>query len=367
MTDLLALHRLLVETPSPSGREEPLVDALESWLRALGLAPRRLGRNLVLEAGSGPRGLLLNSHLDTVPACAGWTRAPLAWTREGDRLYGLGANDAKASVTAMIAAFVALAAALRTSASGRLLLALTCDEETGGQGLEAILHQLPAFDAALVGEPTGLQLCIAQKGLLVLNVTSHGEACHVAHADRVHATNAIEVAARDILALRAADLSRPHALLGPVSAHATVIRAGERHNVIPDRCEWTIDLRTTPAYTHDELTALIRAALASEVRVKSDRLRPLATDASSAIVQSCRRARPSAPLVGSATLSDAAHLAHVPVVKVGPGETERSHRADEFVLVRELAEGAAFYENAARDYLELGAPARIPCEANAES
>jgi acetylornithine deacetylase len=367
MTDLLSLHRLLVETSSPSGHEEPLVDALESWLRARGAVPRRLGRNLVLEAGSGARGLLLNSHLDTVPACAGWTRAPLAWTREGERLYGLGANDAKASVATMIAAFLAIAPALDAAGRGRLVLALTCDEETGGQGLEAILRELPPFDAALVGEPTGLSLCIAQKGLLVLNVTSQGEACHVAHADRLQATNAIEVAARDILALRALRLGRVHELLGPVSMHPTVIRAGERHNVIPDRCEWTIDLRTTPAYTHDELVARVRAALRSEVRVKSDRLRPLATDAAAAIVQSCRRARPSASLVGSATLSDAAHLAHVPVVKVGPGETERSHRADEFVLVHELVEGAAFYESAARDYLELGAPARIPCELNAES
>jgi acetylornithine deacetylase len=299
---------------------------MEAWLHGIGADIVRADRNLAAVRDSGVPGptLLLLSHLDTVPATAAWTRDPWSPTVEGGRMYGLGANDAKGCCVAMAHAF----AAARPK-RGRLVLATVCEEEVGRGGLEVFLPSLPPPDHAIVGEPTGLEICVAQNGLLILDLVAHGRA---GHAARPHlADNAIYTAARDILALEALTLDRIHPVAGRTTHAVTVVHGGERHNVIPDRVTFTLDLRTTPAYTHAELVEQIRSAVRAEVTVRSDRFRPVETPVDAPVLAAARRARPEAKVFASPTLSDWAHLVGIPAIKWGPGLSEVSHTADEWV------------------------------------
>jgi acetylornithine deacetylase len=315
-----------------------VVDRLHDLFGSLGWQPRRHGRNLFAVVGEGEGPLVLfNSHTDTVPVGEGWTRDPLGELDEG-RLYGRGSNDAKGCLVAMIAG---VARYLEGGGQGRVCVAATCEEEVMGQGLEALLPALPPLDAALVGEPTALQPAVAQKGLLVLEITAHGRAAHAAHGGGV---NAIVNMAPDLLALAAPGLHRLHPFLGPTSLAVTQIEGGTRHNVIPERCTCVVDIRLTPAYTPDEVVALVRERVEGEVRVRSDRLGPVETSLEHPVVQAVLRARPGAEPYGSPTLSDWVFLRDVPTVKIGPGDSLRSHTPDEFVTVDELRDGVAFYE-----------------------
>lgn len=353
MTDaeLLALHRDLVATPSVSHEEGPLADRVEAFLAERGCAPRRLGDNVFAAFGEGPV-LCLNSHLDTVPPAEGWTRDPHAPVLEDGRLYGLGANDAKASVAAMIAAFLRLKASGFTGAT--VLLTLVPEEETGGRGTEALLPELARLglspDAAVVGEPTGLDVAVAQKGLLILELVARGDACHAANRKALGATNALSVLARDLVALEGVDLGAPHPSLGEATLEPTMASAGTAKNAVPGEARAVLDVRTNPEPGTDALLERIGAAVDGEVRVLSRRLVPTEIAPEHPLVLAARDARPEATLFGSRGLSDLVFFAGVPGVKVGPGRTERSHTPDEYVLVDEVVAGARFYERLVRAY-----------------
>jgi acetylornithine deacetylase len=350
--EILTLHQELVAIPSFSGSEARLADFLQEWLRARGVAVERLGHSLLATVGEGPL-LLLDTHLDTVPPAPGWTRDPFRPRVEAGRVYGLGANDAKASVAAMVAAFLALAP---SPPPLTVALALVEGEETRGNGTQAVLVELgkrPApLVAALFGEPTGLDLAVAQKGLLVLELQARGEACHAAHARRLGARNAAVALARDLLAVAALEVGPPHPRLGPVTIEPTVVRAGTARNVVPGEATAVLDVRTVPGL-HREVVERVQAAVQSEVRVLSDRLRPRETAPEAAIVRAALRARPGARLYGSATLSDLVFVDGVPAVKCGPGRSERSHTPDEFVLEDEILAGAQFYLDLASAFGDL--------------
>ncbi len=341
----------LVRIPSPSGQEDAVVARLEDALRQLGLAPSRHGRNLtaLLDGGKGPL-LLLNSHTDTVPVGEDWTKAPLSATIENGRLYGRGANDAKGPLTAMILG--AARAFEKDAPKGRVLLAASCEEEVLGQGLEKLLPLLPRPDAAVVGEPTGLRPAVAQKGLIVLEITAAGRSAHAAHGGGL---NAIEAAARDVLVLSQLRFDKTHPALGSPTLNVTQINGGARHNVIPDRCTLVVDIRTTPDYAPEEIVAAVTRAVEGQVRVRSSRLGSVETDPAHAVVQAALSANPAARPYGSPTLSDWVFLKGIPTVKVGPGESKRSHTPDEFIEVAELEAGVAFYERLIRDYFAKAA------------
>jgi acetylornithine deacetylase len=324
---MLRLLTDLVAARSPSREEGPAVDVMEAWLRANTDGDVvRADRNLAAIRDSGVPGptLLLVSHLDTVPATAAWTRDPWTPTIEDGRMYGLGANDAKGCCVAMAHAF----AAARPK-RGKLVLATVCEEEVGRGGLEVFLPTLPPADHAIVGEPTGLEIAVAQNGLLILDCEAKGRA---GHAARPHlADNPLYKAARDILALESLVLDRVHPAAGRTTHAVTVVQGGDRHNVIPDRVKFTVDLRTTPSYTHAELAEIVRGAIGAAVTVRSDRFRPVETPADAPVLAAARRARPQARTFASPTLSDWAHLVGVPAIKWGPGLSEVSHTADEWV------------------------------------
>jgi acetylornithine deacetylase len=268
--------------------------------------------------------------------------------------------DAKASGAAMLAALFRLAeSGWRPPTGGRLVVALTACEETGGgyNGMdqmrrEVFGHSLPEVRAALVGEPTELRPCLAQKGLLILTATAHGR---TAHAARAHlGVNALTVAARDLLRVDAMAFDRADPLLGAPTITATLVAGGTAKNVVPDRCTVTLDIRSTPAYTHPELTALVSDALDSEVAVYSDRLVPCATPADAPVARAVRAALlglglDAAPF-GSPTASDWIFLKDVPAVKIGPGRSELSHTADEHVEAAEVRRAVAVYEAVARHH-----------------
>lgn len=347
----VAWLRDLVRIPSPSGHEEAVRDAVLSILAAAGVPARAEGRNVVAviegAAGADPaKGLLLCSHFDTVPAGPGWTRDPVGGELEGGFVFGRGSNDAKSSVVAMMAAAAALA---RARLRGRLVLALVCDEETGGQGLEAIAAGLPACDAAVVGEPTGLDVCPAQRGLLRAFVHETGRS---AHASRPwEGVNAVEAAAKDVLAIHAIEMREEHPMLGRATLVATMIQGGTRPNVIPGECTITLDGRSTPAWDNERMTAALKAAVAGRVEVKSDRFRPCVTDASHPLVAAATEASPTKKVRGFLGVSDWFHVRRLPGVVMGPGTSEQSHAPDERVAVAQVEAAAQAYAKIAGRWL----------------
>lgn len=345
---LSELVERLVATPSVSGDESQIASFVASYAASFGAAVRRAGNNVWFSFGAemGPT-LLFVSHLDTVPPCAGWQSDPLRPRWAGRRLYGLGANDAKASVAAMLS----LAASLARDATripGRIVFALTAEEETGGAGgITSILPELGSIDAAVVGEPTALDACAAQRGMLLLKCTAHGRSAHVAHAQL--ADNAIERAARDIT--RLADQSfAPHPLLGATRAQVTQVNGGLQRNQVPDRCEFFVDLRTTPNLDHAQVAAQLEATLESEVVIHSERYLPKATAPEHAIIRAALGANGRTAPVGSGTTSDWAFLGEIPAVKMGPGDSRRSHCPDEYIECDEVVAGAAVYGQVAQYY-----------------
>lgn len=330
----------LVGTPSVSGEEGPIADLVQDLLASHGFEAQRQGHNLWFSFGKkGGSRLLLNSHLDTVPPCAGWEGDPFTPVWHGPRLQGLGANDAKGCVAALLLAAFGLA---EQDLGGEVVVALTAEEETGGNGIATILGPLGPLDGAVVGEPTGLRVCAAQRGLLLLRCTARGQSGHVANAQMLGAENAIHKAARDIAKVAAMDFPA-HPLLGSQKAQVTQISGGLRRNQVPDACEFFIDLRTGPEQDHEALAAEFRGLLESEVAVHSKRYLPKGTDPNHPIVRAALQAAGKAGPVGSGTTSDWAFLGDLPAVKAGPGDTFRSHRPNEYLTLPELEAGAAFY------------------------
>lgn len=333
----------LVSIPSSSGSEGAIADFVSSFLAEHGVRAERLGHTLLARTGraGGPR-FLLCSHLDTVPVGEGWTRDPLSGVWSGDRLYGRGANDAKASVATMICAFLQF---LGSDLPGELWLGLTECEETNNRGMAALLEHAGAPDGAVIGEPTGLDVVRAQSGLAVLKAQWSGSSCHAAHVARVEHRNALLAAVRDAASLP--DyllLSDAHPLLGKSTVVATQLASGTRHNVVPDAAEMVFDARLAPPHSAAEVAALLRERLpAAAISIRSERLRPFETPAEHPLVAAALATAGRGEASGSSTLSDMALLQGVPAIKCGPGLTARSHTPDEFVTLPELEAGAAFY------------------------
>lgn len=336
-----------VATRSLSRQEHALADLVAAELTQAGLAVHRRGNNIWCALGDADRPrLLLNSHLDTVPPGSGWSGDPWQPRRASGRVIGLGANDAKGCVVALISAVLGLQKRLARGATlgGTVILALTAEEEISGQGLATILDELQPLDAAVVGEPTGLVPMIAQRGLLMLRGTARGRSGHPANTSMDSPDNAIFTAARDLAGLRDFDWGPPHPLLGRCHAHVTKISGGVALNVVPDVCEFHLDIRTTPGESHQCLFDRLARTLRSELTIHSARLEPVETNPDEPIVHAVRRALPGVQPAGSAAMSDMVFLRGVPSVKIGPGVSARSHTPDEFISEDELAAGAAAYE-----------------------
>ncbi len=338
----------LIGTPRISREETEAADLLRHIMtEECGLRVQRLGNNLWTIAPDYREGrptLLLNAHIDTVRPVGGWQRDPFSATAEGDRIYGLGSNDDGASLVSLLQAFRVLGS--REQPYNLIFLASAEEEVSGREGIASVLPLLPAPTVALVGEPTGMQPAIAERGLMVLDVTARGRA---GHAARQEGDNAIYRAMDDMQWFRTHQWPLISPLLGPVKMTVTVVQAGTQHNVIPDECRFTVDVRTNEHYRNEELHALICREVKSEVQARSFRLNSSHIDPAHPLVR--RAIALGGTPFGSPTLSDQA-LMPFPSMKMGPGQSSRSHTADEFVLVTEIEEAIGQYESLL-DGLEL--------------
>jgi acetylornithine deacetylase len=397
--EAVELLKRLIATPSVSRDETKAADVMEEAMRGYGFAPERIGNNLMIRSAewddSKPT-ILLNAHIDTVKPVSTWTRDPFTPTMEGDRLYGLGANDCGGGLVSLLQVFRILDSPLppllkrgeqcaptnegnssplsKRGAGGEsnLIFLASCEEEVSGvNGIRAVLPLLPKIDVAIVGEPTGLQPAIAERGLMVIDATAHGKSGHAARNEGV---NAIYEALDDLMFIRDYKFERVSPLLGPTKMQCTIVNSGTQHNVVPDECRFTIDVRTNELYTNEEVFEFLKTKLKSDIKARSFHLHSSSLyndtslcdyDTQSEIAtKRCATKREQSSLrngasayidrfrekfselglepFGSPTLSDQA-LMRFPSFKLGPGESSRSHSADEYICVSEIRKAIEIY------------------------
>ena len=319
----LELLSKLIETPRYSREETAAADILEACMKERGLSTQRQGNNLwsISPATSGPT-VLLNAHIDTVHPVSAWTRDPHKATLEGDKLYGLGSNDDGGSLVSLLEVFCRCQ---KKNLPYTLILLISAEEEVSGKGgIESILPLLPPIDFAIVGEPTGMQPAIAEKGLMVLDITAHGKAGHAARNEGI---NAIDLAIEDIETIRRLPAQ---------------LNTGTQHNVIPDECTFTVDVRSNELYDNKALFDIVSSQIKSEAKARSFRLSSSSIEETHPLVQ--KLLKMGKKPFGSPTLSDQA-LMRFPSLKMGPGESCRSHTADEFIKLAEIEDAIATYQS----------------------
>ena len=333
----------LIATPSHSREESAVADILEAFLREKGIDVQRIHNNVWAMCENfdcNKPTLLLNSHHDTVKPSAAYTVDPYNPLHSDGKIYGLGSNDAGASLVSLLAVFCNNH---KADLSYNMILALTAEEEVMGEkGMRAMLPQFEQLgikiDMALVGEPTGMNAAVGERGLLVFDATAHGVR---GHAARNEGENALYKAIADIERLRNYRFERCSELLGDINVAVTMISAGTQHNVVPDECKFVVDVRTTDAYTNEETVELLQSVVECEMLPRSTRVRASAIGNGHPLVK-------AAVAIGrttfvSPTTSDMA-LMPFPSLKMGVGESARSHSADEFVFESEIVEGIALYD-----------------------
>jgi len=336
-----AITRLqqLIAVPSFSTQEQDAALLLASFLEEEGIAFNRKGNNIWARNKHFSKDkptLLLNSHIDTVKPNTGYTLDPFAATIRNDKLYGLGSNDAGGPLMSLLAVFIHYYPV--ENIKYNMVYAATAEEEISGkQGIESILSELGDIDFAIVGEPTRMQPAITEKGLMVLDCLAKGKA---GHAAREEGDNAIYKALKDIEWFRTFRFPERSDTLGDIKMSVTMIEAGSQHNVVPETCSYTVDVRSTDAYSHEEILAVIGQHIESEVHPRSLRLKPSSISKDHPFVKTAI-AMGLQPY-GSPTLSDQA-LMPFPSVKIGPGDSARSHQADEFIFLSEIKDGIRLY------------------------
>lgn len=336
--DAVALLTQLIATPSVSRNEEQAADIMEQAITDMGMCSKREGNNVWIidpQYDEHRPTLLLNAHIDTVKPVASWTREPFTPTIEDGILYGLGSNDCGGGLVSLLQVFRYLTA--RPQSYNVIYLASAEEEVSGVNGIRRVLPLLPRIDVAIVGEPTGMQPAIAEKGLMVLDVKALGKSGHAARNEGV---NAIYEALDDLVWLRNYRFEKVSEFLGETQMNVTVINAGTQHNVIPDHCDMVVDIRTNEFYENEEVFDFICKHLKSKATARSFHLHSSRIDPQHPLVRRCREMG-MVPF-GSPTLSDQA-LMRFPSFKLGPGESSRSHVADEFIKIAEIEQAIETY------------------------
>lgn len=337
--EAVSLLSHLIATPSVSRDERRAADIMEEELTRCGFTPHREANN-VWAIGQCQREdrptLLLNAHIDTVKPVASYTRNPYEPSLEDGTLYGLGSNDCGGGLVSLLQVFRELSASERCPYN-LVYLASAEEEVSGKDGISRALPLLPHVDVAIVGEPTGMQPAVAEKGLMVVDITAHGKSGHAARNEGV---NAIYEALDDLCWIRSHRFDRVSRFLGPTKMQATVVNAGTQHNVVPDECKIVVDVRTNELYTNEEVFDIISSHCKSECRARSFRLHSSRIDLNHPLVERCV-ALGLQPF-GSPTLSDQA-LMPFASLKLGPGQSARSHSANEYIKVSEIEHAIGLY------------------------
>ncbi len=335
----IELLKQLIATPSFSREEDKTTELLISFFQQQGITTHRKGNNVWAvnqHFDTSKPSILLNSHHDTVKPNPGYTRDPFAPTIEDGKLYGLGSNDAGGPLVSLIATFLNFHD--RKDLTYNIVFVASAEEEISGtNGIELIWSELPAIDFAIVGEPTLTDIAIAEKGLLVLDCVSKGKAGHAAREEGI---NAIYEALKDIKWFRNYRFPKISSSLGEIKMSVTVINAGQAHNQVPADCKFTVDIRVTDAYTLEEVLETVKQNVTCSVNARSLRLKSSGVSENHPVVRAGRKI--GKKLYGSPTTSDQA-LIPVPSIKMGPGDSARSHSADEFIYIKEIEEGINSY------------------------
>lgn len=335
--ELKELLKGMVAIPSFSREETAVADYIENWLKARSLEPERLKNNLWLDSdpGSDKPVLLLNAHIDTVRPAGGYTRDPFTPSEEGGRIYGLGTNDDGASVVALLGAYMELS---KRPQPYHLIWSATAEEEVSGRnGIELIVPELPPVRLGVMGEPTGMQMAVAERGLMVLDCTAHGKSGHAARNEGV---NAIYEALADIDWFRNYQFEKVSPYLGPVKMTVSMINAGTQHNVVPDTCTFVVDVRPNGMYTNLEVLSIIKDSVHCDVKERSTRLNSSHIDTGHPVVQ--RGLSLGLEAFGSPTASNQT-VVDFTTVKIGPGQSSRSHTADEYIETEEITSAISTY------------------------
>ena len=338
--EAVELLKKLIATPSVSREETAAADILADFIENYGLPVKRIGNNILVceELDAEKPTLLLNAHIDTVKPVSTWTRDPFTPVVEGDRLYGLGANDCGGGLVSLLQVYRILRGETSQHTYNLVYLA-SCEEEiSGAGGFSLALPELPKIDVAIVGEPTGMHPAIAEKGLMVIDGVAYGKSGHAAREEGV---NAIYEALDDLVWLRDYRFKKSSPLLGPTKMTVTVLNSGTQHNVVPDECRFVIDVRTNEYYQNEYLFEFLRKRMKKcRLEARSFRLHSSAISHDHPLVQRCLQMGKTP--FGSPTLSDQA-LMPFPSMKLGPGESSRSHSADEFIRISEIRDAITTY------------------------
>ncbi|MFO8000780.1 MAG: M20 family metallo-hydrolase [Marinilabilia sp.] len=338
ISESLDLLKQMIRLPSYSREEHDVANLLEAFLQQKGFAPSRQSNNLWVKShrfSEEKPTILLNSHIDTVRPSTGWTYDPFEAKEEGDRLTGLGSNDAGASVVSLLAAFRML---IEKDQPFNLIFSATAEEEVSGDGgVASILDEMGPVALGVVGEPTRMQMAVAEKGLMVLDGQVRGKSGHAARDEGI---NAIYKALPVIEWFRQYQFPLASEFLGPVKMTVTGVEAGSQHNVVPDVCRFMVDVRVNEHYRNEELFRLIREQVDCELKARSFRLNSSSIPVDHPLVR--RGQRLGLEKFGSPTTSDQARMPF-PTLKAGPGDSARSHTPDEYVMISEVVEGVDIY------------------------
>lgn len=336
--EAVELLKSLITTSSVSREECAAADILADFIEKCGLPAKRIGNNILVHEALNPEKptLLLNAHLDTVKPVSTWTRDPFSPTVEDDRLYGLGANDCGGGLVSLLQVYRLLRG---KNTPYNLVYLASCEEEVSGAGgFSLALPELPKIDVAIVGEPTGMQPAIAEKGLMVIDGVAYGKSGHAAREEGI---NAIYEALDDLVWLRDYRFKKKSILLGQTKMTVTVLNSGTQHNVVPDECHFVIDVRTNEYYQNEFLFAFLQKHMKKcELKARSFRLSSSHIPVGHPLVQ--KSIKMGMIPFGSPTLSDQA-LMPFPSMKLGPGDSARSHTADEYICISEIEKAIETY------------------------
>jgi len=328
----------LISTQSYSKEENKTADLIVSHLNEHGFKTYRKINNVWTWAHKRDESkptLLLNSHHDTVRASSKWTYDPFSTTVVGDKLIGLGSNDAGGPLVSLLHVFLELS---KNEQPYNLVFLASAEEETSGkQGVPIVLDEIGTIDVGVVGEPTSMDMAIAERGLLVLDCIAHGQS---GHAARGEGENAIYKAMKDIEWFKSYDFEQKSDVLGKINMTVTLIEAGSQHNVVPDECRFVVDVRPNEHYSNEEVLSTIRKHVECDVNPRSLNLNASGISLDHPIVQKGKEI--GIRTYGSQTMSDQVHMPF-PCIKMGPGDTRRSHTADEFIYISEVEKGIEIY------------------------
>jgi len=338
-TDAVSLLKKLISTPSFSKEEDNTAGIIDNFLDSKGITAYSYLNNIWAKNkyfDENKPAIILNSHHDTVKPNKAYTLDPFTPIEKDEKLYGLGSNDAGGCLVSLIATFIHYYK--QEHLKYNLVIAASAEEEISGHnGIEILLPRLPKIDFGIVGEPTRMNMAVAEKGLLVLDCTTYGRA---GHAAREEGENAIYKALKDIEWFGTYKYDKVSDLLGPMKMSVTIINAGSQHNVVPHECRFTVDVRVSELYTFEEVLGIIKSNVSCDVQPRSSRLRSTSIALDHPLIKA--GVELGRTYYGSPTTSDKA-LMNFPTLKMGPGDSARSHIADEFIYTDEIRNGIELY------------------------